>query len=63
MWRVLAAPTAVLAHLDPIRIVALGLLGLIVAPLAVLAGERYRDSDISASHGSSAFMMRAPGEN
>jgi hypothetical protein len=45
-----AAPTAVLAKLDPIGMVALGLLGLVVAPLALLAREGDGDSDISASH-------------
>src|SRR5829696_1760662 len=48
--RVLAAPAAVLAELDPVRIVALGLLGLVVAPLALLAGEGHGDSDVSAGH-------------
>ena len=49
---VLPAPTAVLAELDPVRIVPLGLLGLIVPPLALLACEGDGDSDVSASHGS-----------
>ena len=35
-----ATPTAVLAHLDPVRRVALGLIGLVVTPLALGAGER-----------------------
>jgi hypothetical protein len=50
--RVPAAPTAVLAELDPVWMVSLGLLSLVVAPLALLAREGYGDSDISASHGS-----------
>jgi hypothetical protein len=47
-----ATPTAVLAKLDPVRIVPLGLLGLVVTPLALLAREGDGDSNISASHGS-----------
>jgi hypothetical protein len=46
------APAAVLAELDPVRIVPLGLLTLVVAPLALLASEGYGDSDVSARHGS-----------
>jgi hypothetical protein len=46
------APTAVLSKLNPIGIVPLRLLGLIVAPLALLAREGDGDSDVSASHGS-----------
>jgi hypothetical protein len=45
-----AAPAAELAHLDPIRIVAPVLVRLIVTPLAILAGERHCNSDVSASH-------------
>jgi hypothetical protein len=45
-----AAPTAVLAKLDPVGMVALGLLGLVVAPLAFLTREGDGDSDVSASH-------------
>jgi hypothetical protein len=52
MGRVLAAPAAVLAVLDPVWIVPLALLCLIVTPLAFLAGEGYGDSNVSASHGS-----------
>jgi hypothetical protein len=44
------APLAVLAQRDAIRIVALGLLGLIVPALAVLAGEGHSDPDVSAGH-------------
>src|SRR5207245_1589746 len=40
-----AAPAAVLLELDPVRRVPLGLLRLIVPPLAVRAGERDCDSD------------------
>jgi hypothetical protein len=46
-------PTAVLAELDPIRMVSLGLLSVVVTPLALLAREGNGDSDISASHGPS----------
>src|SRR4051794_20880435 len=53
MRRVTAAPLAVLAQLDAIRRVPLGLVRLVVAPLAVLACKRDRDSDISACHGRS----------
>src|SRR6476619_1518685 len=43
--RVLAAGRAELRELHPIGRVALRLVGLVVAPLAVGAGERYRDPD------------------
>jgi hypothetical protein len=52
MRRVLAAPTAVLAELDPVGVVPLALLCLVIAPLAFLAREGYGDSNVSASHGS-----------
>src|SRR5262245_45781136 len=45
MQRMTAAPAAVLAQLHAVRGVPLGLLRLVVAPLAVGAGERDRDSD------------------
>ena len=47
---VVAAPAAELAQLDPVRRVAPGLVGLVIAPLAVFASQRHRDADISASH-------------
>src|SRR5215208_1057509 len=50
--RVLAAPAAVLAKLNPVRVVPLRLLGLVVTPLALLACEGHGDSNVSASHGS-----------
>jgi hypothetical protein len=50
--RVLATPAAVFAKLNPVRVVALRLLGLIVTPLALLACEGHGDSNVSASHGS-----------
>jgi hypothetical protein len=43
-------PAAELAQLDSIRIVPPALIRLIVAPLALLARKRYRDSNVSASH-------------
>src|SRR5205807_2407778 len=46
-----AAPAAVLAQRDPIGVVALALVGLVVAPFALLAGEGHSDSDVSAGHG------------
>src|SRR3972149_6560990 len=42
--RVATAPAAVLLELDPVRGIPLGLLRLVVAPLALRAGERDRDS-------------------
>ena len=50
MTAVTPAPLAVLAQLDPIRIVAPALIGLVVAPLALFASQRYRDSYVSARH-------------
>ena len=47
---VMTTPAAVLAHLDPVRRVSPRLVGLVIAPLAVLAGEGYGDSYVSASH-------------
>src|SRR3954451_20331847 len=51
MARVPPAPLAVLAQGDAVRVVALGLLGLVVPALALLAGEGDGDPDISAGHG------------
>src|SRR3954447_6657425 len=48
--RVRAAPLAVLAQRDAIRVVALALVRLVVAPLALLAGEGDCDADVSAGH-------------
>jgi hypothetical protein len=48
--RVVPAPAAVFAHLDAVRIVPAVLVRLVVAALAFLASERYRDSYFSASH-------------
>src|SRR5919199_2632266 len=45
------APLAVLAQRDAVRVVALGLVGLVVPALALLAGEGDGDPDISAGHG------------
>src|SRR5262249_59008677 len=61
--RVRSAPAAVLAQLDPLGIVALGLVALIVAPLALRARERDCNSYVG-DHSSSlaqfghAAMMR-----
>jgi hypothetical protein len=44
------APLAVLAQRDAIRVVALGLLGLVVPALAFLACEGHSDPDVSAGH-------------
>src|SRR6476469_2894483 len=46
-----AAPLAVLAQRDAIRVVALGLLRLVVPALAILTGEGHSDPDVSAGHG------------
>src|SRR3954451_18965803 len=59
--RVPAAPAAVLAHLDPVRVVALRLLGLVVPPLAVVACKRHGDSNVSPGHGSSVGLKRGTG--
>ena len=45
-----AAPVTVLAQLEPIGSVATRLVALVVASLALLAGERDGDSDFSAGH-------------
>jgi hypothetical protein len=50
MARVPAAPAAVLAQADAIGVVALALIRLVVAPLAVLAGEGDSDANVSAGH-------------
>src|SRR3954454_3578948 len=48
------APLAVLVQRDAIRVVALGLVGLVVPALALLTGEGDCDPDISAGHLASA---------
>src|SRR2546422_5614324 len=45
-----ALPISVLAHCHPIGIVALALVGLVVAPFALLASECDGDSNVSAGH-------------
>src|SRR5918911_667456 len=45
------APLAVLAQRDAIGVVALGLVGLVVPALALLAREGDGDPDVSAGHG------------
>ena len=60
-----AAPAAVLAQLDAIRVVALALVCLVVAPLALLTREGDSDANVSASHGLPVLqemVERAPGE-
>src|SRR3954451_8068292 len=57
--RMRLAPAAVLAELDPVRIVPLGLLCLVVASLALFTSERHADSDVSACHCSSKLLVRA----
>jgi hypothetical protein len=43
-------PATVLAQSDPVGVVALGLVCLVVAMLALLAGEGDSNSNVSASH-------------
>src|SRR5204863_5906010 len=50
MSGVVPAPAAVLAQLDSIRRVSPRLVRLIVAALALFAGKRHGDTDLSASH-------------
>src|SRR3954470_23907138 len=50
MARMPPAPLAVLAQGDAVRVVALGLVGLVVPALALLAGEGDGDPDVSAGH-------------
>src|SRR4051794_1586857 len=58
-----AAPLAVLAHGDSVRVVALGLVGLVIAALALLAGEGDSDPNISTGHdGDSEERVAAPGK-
>jgi hypothetical protein len=45
------APLAELPQRDAIGRVALALIGLIVAPLALLAGEGHSNAHVSAGHG------------
>ena len=54
--RVPPAPLAVLAQGDAIGVVALGLVGLVVAPLALLAGEGDSDAHVSAGHAGSSVV-------
>jgi hypothetical protein len=50
MAGVLATPAAVLAQPDAIGVVALALIRLVVAVLALLAGEGDSDPNVSAGH-------------
>jgi hypothetical protein len=44
------APLAVLVKLQPLRVVALALIGLVITPLALLTGEGGSDTNISTCH-------------
>jgi hypothetical protein len=44
------APLAVLAQGDAIRVITLGLIGLVVPALALVTGECHSDPDVSAGH-------------
>src|SRR2546422_5904958 len=59
-----ALPISVLAHCHPIGIVALALVGLVVAPFALLASECDGDSNVSAGHCEipAWWLIAAPGE-
>jgi hypothetical protein len=57
MWGVAPTPPAVLAKLDAVRRVAPGLVGLVVASLALLAGEGDSDSNVSAGHSSLSALL------
>src|SRR4051794_14870110 len=50
MGGVATAPLAELAQGDAVGVVSLALVRLVVAPLAVLAGEGYSDAHVSAGH-------------
>ena len=57
--RVAPAPAAVLAQLQPLRIVPLALVGLIIPSLALFTRESCSDPNISTSHvGASVWMVR-----
>src|ERR687894_871780 len=61
---VLPAPAAVLAQADAIRVVSLGLVGLVVPALAFLTREGHSDPDVSAGHLTACSESRelAPGK-
>src|SRR5690242_13777596 len=50
MRRVTPAPAAVLAQLEPLRVVPLALVRLVVAALALLTGEGGSNPNVSTSH-------------
>src|SRR5919112_4870508 len=58
------APLAVLAQRDAVRVVALGLVGLVVPALALLTREGDGDPDVSAGHLTACSESRvlAPGK-
>jgi hypothetical protein len=43
-------PATVLAHLEALGIVPLALIGLVIPALALFAGQRHSDPDVSAGH-------------
>jgi hypothetical protein len=55
------APLAVLAKLQPLRVVALALIGLVVTALALLAREGGSNPNVSTGHGSSPRTMLEKG--
>src|SRR5689334_11786513 len=52
------APLAVLLQCDAVRVVALGLVGLVVPALALLAREGDGDPDVSAGHSGTPKGLR-----
>src|SRR5512132_1457915 len=58
MWGVPAAPTAELPDLDPVRRVPPGLVRLVVAALALLAGECHANSNIRGHVSSTSLRCR-----
>jgi hypothetical protein len=50
MAGVLATPAAILAQTHPVGVVALALIRLVVAMLALLAGEGDSNANVSAGH-------------
>src|SRR5262249_40618226 len=58
MWGMAAAPAAEFAQLDPVRRVPPGLVRLIVAALALLAGEGHADSNVRGHFSSTSLRCR-----
>jgi hypothetical protein len=63
MRGVVTTPAAELAHLDAIRRVPPGLVGLVIPSLALFASHRHRDADISASHLSLDYLRAITRKN